>query len=76
MDAFLKLRQATKINSTNFFFFFVITHPLSFCELNLDLPFEAVLIQQSGLLLVVCSLEKLVVNMKKVKTCKVRNKDV
>lgn len=76
MDAFLKLRQTNNKKLIQPIFFSVITHPLSFCELNLDLPFEAVLIQQSGLLLVVCSLEKLVVNMRKVKTCKVRNKDV
>lgn len=72
MDAFLKLRQKKFLNH----FFSVITHPLSFCELNLNPPTEAVLTHQSGLLLVVCSLEKLMVNMRKVKTLKVRNKDV
>lgn len=74
MDAFL--RQTKKNRLIQSIFFSVFTHSLSFCELNLNPPTEAVLTQQSGLLLVVCSLERLMVNMRKVKTCKVRNKDV
>lgn len=68
MDAFLILKQKKLIQLFFFLFFSVITHPLSFCELNLNLPTEAVLTQQSGL-------EKLMVNMRKAKTCKVRNKE-